>query len=148
MQQWSLWCCIRPSPTPASPRPNPAQAWAGFNFKVTRMGSMIPRDNSQRTTKPTRRPVWPAKTQISLYTNPSMTRVLVCPSLNSPAAEEGTCDQRRLWSDCADAQADLSLRWSHKFYCRFCRVLAQIKKISALWWSTRRRFTAANTLAA
>ena len=25
---------------------------------------------------------------------------------------------------CADAQADLSLRWSHKIYRRFCRALA------------------------
>ena len=32
----------------------------------------------------------------------------------------------RLWSDCADAQADLSLRWSHKSYCKFCRAMAQI----------------------
>ena len=30
------------------------------------------------------------------------------------------------YSDCADAQADLSLRWSHKSYCKFCRELAQI----------------------
>ena len=44
---------------------------------------------------------------------PSMARVLVYPSLNSLNAVEGTCDQQRLWSDCTDAQADLSLRWSH-----------------------------------
>ena len=25
-----------------------------------------------------------------------------------------------------DAQADLTLGWSHKSYCRFCRVLAHI----------------------
>ena len=41
---------------------------------------------------------------------PSMARVLVHPSLDSPETVEGTCDQRKLWSDCADAQADLSLR--------------------------------------
>ena len=56
---------------------------------------------------------------------PSMARVLVYPSFNSPDAVKGTCDQRRLWSDSADAQSDLSLRWSHKSYCRFCRALAQ-----------------------
>ena len=27
---------------------------------------------------------------------------------------------RRLWSDCADAQTDLSLRWSHMQSCRLC----------------------------
>ena len=31
--------------------------------------------------------------------------------------------QRRLWSDWADAQADLSLRWAHSF-CWFCHVVA------------------------
>ena len=43
---------------------------------------------------------------------PSMSRVLVYPSLDSLEAFKGTCDQRRLWSDCADAQADLSFRES------------------------------------
>ena len=56
---------------------------------------------------------------------PCMTRVLVYPSWGSPEAVEGTYEQRRLWSDCADAQADLSLRWSHKSYCRFCHALAR-----------------------
>ena len=57
---------------------------------------------------------------------PTMARVMVYPSLDSLEVVEGTCDQQKLWSDCADAQADLSLRWSHKSYCRFCRALAQI----------------------
>ena len=35
-------------------------------------------------------------------------------SLYFPKAVEGTCDQRRLRSDYADVQADLSLRRSHK----------------------------------
>ena len=34
--------------------------------------------------------------------------------------------QRRLWSDWADAQADLSLRWAHKSLCWFCHVAAQL----------------------
>ena len=53
--------------------------------------------------------------------------VLVHPSLESPRVVEGTRDQQILWSDCADAQADLSLRWSHKSYCRFCRALVHIR---------------------
>ena len=44
---------------------------------------------------------------------------------------EGTCYQRRLGSDCANAQADLSLRWLHKSYCRFCRALDQILLIKS-----------------
>ena len=59
---------------------------------------------------------------------PSMARVFVHSSFDSVEAVEGTCDQRRLRSDCADAQADLSLRWSHKSYCRFYRALAHIAK--------------------
>ena len=34
---------------------------------------------------------------------------LVHPSLDSPEAVEGTFNRQRLWSDCADEQADLSL---------------------------------------
>ena len=33
--------------------------------------------------------------------------------------------QRRLWSDWADAQADLSLHWAHTF-CWFCHIAAQL----------------------
>ena len=53
-----------------------------------------------------------------------MAKILVILSWDSLEAVEDTCDQRRLCSDCADAQADLSLRCSHKSYCGFCRVLA------------------------
>ena len=59
---------------------------------------------------------------------PSITRVLIYPSLDSLEAVKGTCDQRRLWSDCTHAQADLSLRWSLELYCRFCRALPYSRK--------------------
>ena len=42
---------------------------------------------------------------------PSMTRVLIYPSLDGLAAAEGSCIGKD--SD-ANAQADLSLRWMHK----------------------------------
>ena len=45
--------------------------------------------------------------------------VIVHPSSDSPKAAESTGDHRRLWSDVADAQADLSLRWSHKSFVGF-----------------------------
>ena len=53
---------------------------------------------------------------------PSMARVLFYPSLDSLEAVKVTT----ISEDSADAQADLSLHWSHKFYCRFCCTLAQI----------------------
>ena len=34
--------------------------------------------------------------------------------------------QRKLWSDWADSQADLSLRWAHTF-CWFCHVVTQME---------------------
>ena len=40
--------------------------------------------------------------------------------------KEAICNHRRLWSDCADAQSDLSLHWLYKSYCRFCCVLAHL----------------------
>ena len=55
---------------------------------------------------------------------PSLARVLVYPFLDSPEAVEDTCNQRELWSDSADAQADLSFHWWHK--CWFCRPLTHI----------------------
>ena len=34
-------------------------------------------------------------------------------------------EQQRLWSDWADAQADLRLRWAHRSFCWFCHEAAQ-----------------------
>ena len=54
----------------------------------------------------------------------SLANVFVYPSLDSQEAVEDTYDQRRLWSECVDAQADLSFRWSHKSVYSFCSALA------------------------
>ena len=37
---------------------------------------------------------------------------------------------QRLWSDWADAQADLSLRWAYRSFCWFCHVEAQMSHIT------------------
>ena len=37
-----------------------------------------------------------------------------------------SCGQQRLWSDWADAQVDLSLRWVHMPFCWFCHEAAQL----------------------
>ena len=58
--------------------------------------------------------------------------------------------QRRLWSVWVDAQADLSLRWAHMPFCRFCHVMSrlkcysdshenQYKPLDAQWFKDRRR---------
>ena len=36
------------------------------------------------------------------------------------------------WSDCADAQADLSLRWAHSSFCKFPHAVARLKKTVSL----------------
>ena len=77
-------------------------------------------------TKPTKWHVHPAKTQISLGVRPVWSESSLCaqwvakgPSFLHAESED--------WSDWADAQADLSLRWAHMPFCWFCHVAAQIK---------------------
>ena len=48
--------------------------------------------------------VRPVKIQIRLFTG----RIL-----DNQGCKVSSCGQRRFWSDCADAQADWSLRWAH-----------------------------------
>ena len=74
--------------------------------------SLVTTQMSQRTTKPTIRRVTSKLSDQPVYP-PSTARILVYSSLDSLDSVEGTLDKRRHWSDCADAQADLSLRWSH-----------------------------------
>ena len=78
---------------------------------------------SQLTTKPTIRPVWLAKTQISLYIHPVWQGFLFIPLRIAQRLLKKAHEQWRLWSDCTDGHADLSLHWSHKVYCWFCCAL-------------------------
>ena len=48
---------------------------------------------------------------------------------------EDPCGQRRHWSDWADAQADLSLRWGHMAFCWFCHEAAQIQTVCVRVWT-------------
>ena len=43
-----------------------------------------------------------------------------------------SCGQRRLWSDWADVQADLSLRWAQRSFCWFGRTAVHIKASHAV----------------
>ena len=45
--------------------------------------------------------------------------------------------QRRLWSDCADAQADLSLRWAHTHFIGFV-----MSRLMYIWVKTIQQFEA------
>ena len=48
--------------------------------------------------------------------SPSLIRVFAVRSMGSQGPKLSSCGQRRLWSDWADAQADLSLRWGHTHF--------------------------------
>ena len=77
------------------------------------------------TTKPTKWPVCPAKTQISLGLR-HVKSVMAVRSMGSWGPKVSWCGQRRLWSDWADAQADLSLPWAHMSFWWFCHAAAHI----------------------
>ena len=51
---------------------------------------------------------------------PSLVRVFAVRSKCSRGPNVSSCGQRRLWSDWANAQADLRLRWVHRSFCWFC----------------------------
>ena len=78
-------------------------------------------------TKPTKWHVRPAKTQISLGISPVWS-VFTVRMKKAWVLSYTLSAQRRLWSDWADAQADLSLRWAHMQFCRFCHALAHIHR--------------------
>ena len=70
---------------------------------------------SRSMTKQTKWHVRPVKTQITLGIRPvwSESSLSAWRSLRSLATLYPLSAQRRLWSDWADAQADLSLHWAH-----------------------------------
>ena len=59
--------------------------------------------------------------------------IRVCCALNRLLRTQAfSCGQQRLWSDWADAQADLSLRWAHMPFCWFCHALAHLLQVTSL----------------
>ena len=79
---------------------------------------------SRDMTKTDKVTVRPAKTQISLGIRPVWS-VFAVRSVGSLGPKLSSCGQRRLWSDWADAQADLSLRWAHTHFVGF--VMSRLK---------------------
>ena len=56
----------------------------------------------------------------------SLYRVFAVCSKGNWGTKISSCKQRRLWSDWADTQADLSLHWAHQSFCWFCCALAHL----------------------
>ena len=82
---------------------------------------------SRLMTKPTKWPERRAKIQISLGIRP----VFAVSSIGSQGPKLSLCEQQRLWSDWADAQADLSLCWAHRAFCWFCHEAAHVLIVNA-----------------
>ena len=77
-------------------------------------------------TKLTKLHVRPAKTQVSLGIRPVWSESSLCAQWVAKDPSFPSCGQRRLWSDWADARADLSLHWAHMPFCWFCHAVVQI----------------------
>ena len=69
---------------------------------------------------------------------PSLIRVFTVRLMGSWGPKLSSCGQRRLWSDWADAQTDLSLRWAHTHFAGFlmmrlkCRTPVRLRGLNAL----------------
>ena len=66
---------------------------------------------------------------------PSLIRVFAVLMSNHWALNYLLRAQWRLWSDWAEVQSDLSLRWAHMSFCWFCRAAAQIPFLGPVAYS-------------
>ena len=64
---------------------------------------------------------------------PSLIRVFALRMKKAWVLSDLLSAQWRLWSDWADAQADMSLRWAHMTFCWFCHEAAQLNCV----WQVR-----------
>ena len=62
----------------------------------------------------------------------SLIRIFTERILDSQACKASSCGQRRLWSDCADAQAYLSLHWVHVVGDMFYHVATHLVMVGAI----------------
>ena len=81
---------------------------------------------SQRMTKPTVRLVCPMKNQISLPIHAGWSDSLLIAMCLLQLPGYPKRDEQESLPYWVDVQADLSLCWSHRPYCRFCHVLAEV----------------------
>ena len=62
----------------------------------------------------------------------NLIRVFTLCFMGSWGLKDSSYRQWRLWSNWADAKADLSLRWVHRPFCWFCRALTHTKLTTRL----------------
>ena len=118
------------------------QAFVGFvmrrlNYEHSEEGeSQIGRLHMSRLMiKPTKWPVRPAKTQVSLGIRPVWS--IFADRMKKPwVLSYPLSAQRRLWSVWVDAQADPSLHWAHRSFCWYCHAAAYIR----IFWHNEDKF--------
>ena len=70
---------------------------------------------------------WVQQRHSSAWASVQSDQSIRCPNKKAWVLSYPLSTQRRLWSDWANAQADLSLRWAHMPFCWFCHAAAHIK---------------------
>ena len=101
------------------------KSYAGTTNIVTKRSAVVLYQMSRLMTKPTK------KTHISLGVRPGWCvrpgwSVFAVRMKKAWVFSYPLSAQRRLWSDWADTQADMSLYWAHMPFCWFCHEAAQI----------------------
>ena len=97
----------------------------GDKYQIRLTRSIYRMANEPRHDKTNKMSVRPAKTQISLDIRPVWSVSSLSAWKEPWVLRYLLSAQRRLWSDRADAQADLSLRWAHSHFVGF--VMSRLK---------------------
>ena len=98
-----------------------------FTYNLSRSVNLVAftYNLSRSMTKPLK---WCASNEVSDQPGhpPGLVRVFVVCLKKPWALSYPLSTQQRLWSDWADVQAVLSLRWAHLSFCLFCRAAAHL----------------------
>ena len=105
-----------------------------FEYHDKQSSSCLHFKLSRNMTKPTKWPVCPVKTQISLGIR-LVWSVFSAHLMGSKGSNVFSCRQQRLWSVWADAQADLSLRWAHSHFVGFVMrwLIRSVNILDSVW---------------
>ena len=95
--------------------------------------TMVHNKMSRLVTKPTKMACAPSEDSDQPGHPPSLISVFAIRMKKAWVFSYPLSAQRRLWSDWANVQADLSLRWAHMSVCWFCHEAAQMSSMNDKW---------------
>ena len=135
-----VWTALEPQPSTLSV----VKKSSVLGVKLTALHRCHPVYLSRLMIKPTKWLCNPVKVQVSLGVHPVWSESLLSAWREFGVLSYPLSAQRRLWSDWADAQADLSLRWVHShsvgFVMRrliFSCVFQGRCCLLFIWWSCK-----------